>query len=79
MNASGSLQGDRLQINGTGSDNGVEYEYKAWNTTISGNTMNGTFVFLEYLKSGGSVQYAMTLSNVVRNTATTSELANVED
>ena len=68
INASGSVNGAGvLQINGTGSSNGVEYEYKSWNTTISGSSMNGTFVFLEYLKSGGSAQYAMTLSAVVKS------------
>jgi hypothetical protein len=51
---------------------GVEYEYKSWNTTISGSTMSGTFVFLEYLKEGGSAQYGVTLSNVVKAATTTS-------
>jgi hypothetical protein len=72
VNASGSAQGDRLSINGTGSDGDVQYEYKEWNSTISGSSMSGTFTLLEYLKSGGSVQYGMILVDVTRVSTTVS-------
>lgn len=65
-NATGTINAGRLQINGSGNIGGVDYEFKTWNTTINGSTMSGTFTYLLYLKSGGSVQYAMSLSNVSR-------------
>jgi Carboxypeptidase regulatory-like domain len=70
LKATGTAQGDRLQINGTGTVDGVEYEYKNWNTTMSGSTMTGGFTFLMYLKSGGSVQYTIQLVNVTRTSTT---------
>ena len=71
-NVSGSLQGDRLQINGTGTWDGAEFEFRAWNTVVSGGTMTGGFTFLEYLKSGGSASYSMSLVDVVRTSPTAS-------
>jgi len=71
-NVSGSLQGDRLQINGTGTWDGAEFEFRAWNTVVSGGTMTGGFTFLEYLKSGGSASYSMSLVDVVRTSTTAS-------
>lgn len=69
-NVSGSLQGDRLQINGTGTWDGAEFEFRAWNSIVSGATMTGSFTFLEYLKSGGSVAYTTSLVDVMRTSAT---------
>jgi Carboxypeptidase regulatory-like domain len=71
LKATGTAQGDRLQINGTGTYEGTEYEYKNWNTPMSGSTMTGGFTLLEYLKSGGSVQYTIQLVNVTRTSVTT--------
>ena len=72
LKASGTAQGDRLQINGTGSFNGIDYEYRNWNTTMTGSTMTGTFTFLLYQKEGGSVQYVLQLINVTRTSTTAS-------
>ncbi len=66
LKATGSAQGDRLQINGTSTVNGIDYEYRNWNTTMTGSTMTGTFTFLLYEKEGGSVQYVLQLVNVMR-------------
>lgn len=64
--ASGSLVNDRLQISGSGSAGAFDYEYRNWNTFIAGNTMTGTFVWRLSLKSGGAVEYSMTLAGVTR-------------
>jgi hypothetical protein len=69
LQASGTAQSDRLQINGTSSINGVDYEYRNWNTTMSASSMAGGFTFLLYQKQGGSVQYTMQLVNVTRVSA----------
>lgn len=72
LKASGTAQGDRLQINGTGTVNGIDYEYRNWNTTMTGSTMTGSFTFLLYQKDGGSVQYVLQLVNVMRTATTAS-------
>jgi hypothetical protein len=72
LKASGSAQGDRLQINGTGTFNGIDYEYRNWNTTMTGSSMTGSFTFLLYQKEGGSVQYVLQLVNVTRTSTTAS-------
>jgi hypothetical protein len=72
LKASGTAQGDRLQINGTGAFNGVDYEYRNWNTTMTGSTMTGSFTFLLYQKEGGSVQYVLQLVDVTRTSTTAS-------
>jgi len=77
LKATGTAQGDRLQINGTGFADGVDYEYRNWNTTMSGSTMGGTFTLLVYVKSGGSVQYTVQLVNVTRTSTTTSRRRSV--
>lgn len=64
--ASGSLVNDRLQISGAGGAGAFDYEYRNWNTFIAGNAMTGTFTWRLSLKSGGSVEYNMTLSGVSR-------------
>jgi HYDIN/CFA65/VesB family protein len=64
--ATGNLTGDRLQINGSGNAGAFDYEYRNWNSTISGSSMTGTFTWLLSLKSGGFVQYNMMLVNVVK-------------
>ena len=72
LKASGSAQGDRLQINGSGTFNGIDYEYRNWNTTMTGSSMTGSFTFLLYQKEGGSVQYVLQLVNVTRTSTTAS-------
>jgi len=72
LRATGTAQGDRLQINGTGGVNGIDYEYRNWNTTMTGSTMTGSFTFLLYQKDGGSVQYVLQLVNVTRTSTTAS-------
>ena len=72
LKASGTAQGDRLQINGTGTFNGIDYEYRNWNTTMTGSSMTGSFTFLLYQKEGGSVQYVLQLVNVMRTATTAS-------
>ena len=72
LKASGSAQGDRLQINGSGTFNGIDYEYRNWNTTMTGSSMTGNFTFLLYQKEGGSVQYVLQLVNVTRTATTAS-------
>ncbi len=72
LKANGTAQGDRLQINGTGTFNGIDYEYRNWNTTMTGSTMTGNFTFLLYQKDGGSVQYVLQLVNVTRTSTTAS-------
>lgn len=64
--ATGSLVGERLQINGSGRAGAFDYEYRNWNTTIAANTMAGTFSWLLSLKSGGFVRYDVTLDTVTR-------------
>jgi len=64
--ATGSLVGDRLQINGSGAAGNFDYEYRNWNSIISGNTMTGNFSWLLSLKSGGFVRYDVTMANVTR-------------
>lgn len=65
--ATGNLTGDRLQINGSGNAGAFDYEYRTWNTTITGSSMTGTFVWLLSLKNpGGFVQYNMSLVNTTR-------------
>lgn len=64
--ASGSLVGDHLQINGSGTAGAFDYEYRNWNSTIAGPSMSGTFTWLLSLKSGGFVEYSMRLVGVVK-------------
>lgn len=61
----GSLNGNILQVSGTGTAGFLEYEYANWNTTLAGQSMNGRFVF-RFSGGGGAVQWDMTLSNVTR-------------
>lgn len=66
-NVSGSLNGNRLQVNGTGNAGFLDYEYASWNTLITGPTMTGTFIFRFSAKNpGGFVEWDMTISNMVR-------------
>jgi hypothetical protein len=52
-NVSGSLNGTRLQINGTGNAGFLDYEYASWNTDVIGILMTGTFKFRFSAKNPG--------------------------
>lgn len=64
--ASGSLVNDRLQLSGSGGAGAFDYEYRNWNTFIAGSTMTGALTWRLSLKSGGSVEYTLTLVGVTR-------------
>ena len=63
----GSLNGNRLQVNGTGNAGFLDYEYANWNSIITGANMTGTFIFRFSAKNpGGFVEWDMALSGVTR-------------
>jgi hypothetical protein len=66
-NASGSVEGLRLSLAGTGEAQGIRYSFENWNSAVSGSTMLGTFV-VRLTRSGvnGSVRYQVMLVDVSR-------------
>jgi hypothetical protein len=68
-NMSGSVDGARLSITGSGSYTGYtvfDFDFTNWSGSYLGNAMDGTFTIRIGLSSGGSVQYRERLVNVAR-------------
>jgi hypothetical protein len=65
-NMSGSVDGARLSITGSGSYTVFDFDFTNWSGSYLGNAMDGTFTIRIGLSSGGSVQYRERLVNVAR-------------
>ena len=65
-NMSGSVDGQRVSITGSGKYTGFDFDFTNWSGSYLGNAMDGTFTIRVGLTSGGSVQYGVRLVNVRR-------------
>ena len=65
-NMSGSVDGARLSITGSGKYTSFDFDFTNWSGSYLGNVMDGTFTVRVGLTSGGSVQYGQRLVNVRR-------------
>jgi hypothetical protein len=65
-NMSGSVDGPRVSITGSGKYTRFDFDFTNWSGSYLGNAMDGTFTIRVGLTSGGSVQYGERLVNVRR-------------
>ena len=65
-NMSGSVDGPRISITGSGKYTSFDFDFTNWSGSYLGNAMDGTFTIRVGLTSGGSVQYGERLVNVRR-------------
>jgi len=65
-NMSGSVDGPRVSITGSGKYRSLDFDFTNWSGSYLGDAMDGNFTIRVGLTSGGSVQYGERLVNVRR-------------